>query len=144
MKTIISALVSGILFGAGLTLSQMANPEKVLNFLDIAGSWDPSLLMVMTGALTVTLICFRPILKRPKPLWDTRFYLAANSGLDKPLLIGAAIFGVGWGITGYCPGPAIAGLGLGNSEVLIIVPGICLGFFMYDFWVALASTQLKK
>lgn len=131
MKLIAIALISGILFGVGLTLSQMTNPNKVLAFLDISGNWDPSLILVMVGALTITSLLFRPILKRPTPLFDKEFYLASKSAVDKPLLIGAAIFGVGWGIGGYCPGPAIAGLGLGNVEAIVMVFSIYLGFFCH-------------
>lgn len=134
MKLIIVALISGIIFGVGLTLSQMTNPDKVLNFLDISGNWDPSLILVMAGALAVTLLCFRRILKRPMPLFDKQFYLSNKSVIDKPLLIGAAIFGVGWGISGYCPGPSIAGLGLGTSEAVVMIVSIYLGFMAHRFY----------
>jgi uncharacterized protein len=131
MKLIIISLISGTLFGIGLTLSQMTNPDKVINFLDIAGNWDPSLIFVMFGALSVTLLLFRPILKRPTPLFDKQFYLSSKSAIDKPLLIGAAIFGMGWGISGYCPGPSIAGLGLGNFEAVVMIASIYLGFMAH-------------
>lgn len=131
MKLIVIALISGILFGIGLALSQMTNPAKVLNFLDIAGNWDPSLIFVMVGALAVTTLCFRAILKRPTPLFDKQFYLSSKSAIDKPLLIGAAIFGIGWGISGYCPGPSIAGLGLGNFEAVVMVSSIYMGFMIH-------------
>lgn len=128
MKLIMAALFSGILFGVGLALSQMTNPDKVLNFLDLAGNWDPSLVFVMVGALAVTSLFFRKILNRPRPLFDKEFYLSSKSVIDKPLLIGAAIFGIGWGISGYCPGPAVAGLGLGNFEAVVMIFAIYLGF----------------
>lgn len=128
------AFLSGILFGTGLTLSQMANPDKVLNFLDVTGNWDPSLILVMIGALSVTVLFFRIILKRPKPLFDEKFYLSTKSAIDKPLIIGATIFGIGWGISGYCPGPVVAGLGLGNTEAVVMVVSIYLGFFMHRFY----------
>lgn len=131
MKQIGVSLLCGILFGIGLALSQMTNPTKVLNFLDVAGNWDPSLIFVMLGALMVTFISFRFILQRAKPLLDKSFYLSTKTAIDKPLLIGAAIFGIGWGITGYCPGPAVAGLGLGNFEAVVTVFSICLGFITY-------------
>ncbi|MDD5580933.1 MAG: YeeE/YedE family protein [Methylobacter sp.] len=134
MKLIMIALISGLLFGAGLTLSQMTNPDKVLNFLDIAGNWDPSLIFVMAGALSITLLFFRPILKRPRPLFDKKFYLSSKSALDKPLLIGAAIFGIGWGISGYCPGPSVAGLGLGNFEAIVMIGSIYLGFIAHRLY----------
>jgi uncharacterized protein len=98
------AIISGLLFGIGLTLSKMTNLDKVINFLDLAGNWDPSLIFVMLGALSVTLLSFRQILKFQRPLFDKEFYLPSKTAIDKPLLIGAAIFGMGWGISGYCPG----------------------------------------
>jgi uncharacterized protein len=131
MKLIVIALISGILFGIGLTLSQMVNPNKVLNFLDIAGNWDPSLIFVMLGALAVTTLCFRLILKRPTPLFDKQFYLASKTIIDKPLLIGAGLFGIGWGLAGYCPGPVVAGLGLGNTEAIVMVVSIYLGLMIH-------------
>jgi uncharacterized protein len=135
MKLIILSLISGILFGAGLALSQMTNPDKVLNFLDIAGNWDPSLIFVMTGALAVTSLCFRKILKRSRPLFDKEFYLSNKSAVDKTLLIGAAIFGIGWGISGYCPGPSVAGLGLGNVEAVVMIFSIYLGFVAHRLFL---------
>lgn len=131
MKNNTVALLCGIIFGAGLTLSQMTDPAKVLSFLDIAGNWDPSLIFVMLGALTVTMTSFRIILKMPSPLLAQRFLIASKTALDKPLILGSVIFGIGWGITGYCPGPSVAGLGLGNIEALIMVCAIYAGFWSY-------------
>jgi len=129
MKKILLALVSGILFGLGLSLSQMVNPEKVLGFLDITGNWDPSLAFVMIGALAVAFISFRWVLKRPAPLLDNAFHVSKRREIDKPLLLGAALFGIGWGMSGYCPGPALASLGLGTREALVMVIAIYAGFF---------------
>ena len=134
MKLIVLALISGILFGIGLTLSQMTNPDKVIDFLDLAGNWDPSLVFVMLGALTVTMLSFRIILKRPSPLFDKEFYLSSKSAIDKTLLIGAAIFGIGWGMSGYCPGPSVAGLGLGNFEAIVMVAAIYMGFIAHRIY----------
>ena len=139
MKLIGLAFLSGILFGVGLALSQMTNPNKVLDFLDLTGNWDPSLLFVMIGALAVTGSCFWLILKRPAPLFDQQFYLSSLSAIDKPLIIGATIFGIGWGITGYCPGPSVAGLGLGNFEGLVMVCAIYLGFYAYGLYIRFGS-----
>lgn len=133
MKLILASLISGILFGVGLSLSQMINPDKVLNFLDIAGAWDSSLIFVMLGALEVTFISFKVILKRPSPVFDHKFYLATKKEIDKSLIIGATIFGIGWGITGYCPGPAVAGLGFGNPEAVIMIIAIYLGFMVHRY-----------
>lgn len=134
MRLILVALLSGLLFGAGLTLSQMTSPGKVINFLDITGNWDPSLIFVMAGALAVTTLCFRKILKRPAPLFDKQFYLSSKSAIDRPLIIGALIFGIGWGISGYCPGPSIAGLGLGNFEAVVMIGSIYLGFVAHRLY----------
>lgn len=135
MKTVILALVSGIIFGLGLSLSQMINPNKVIGFLDIFGDWDPSLAFVMIGALGVSLISFRFILKRSTPLFEARFLLSDKTQIDKTLFIGAAIFGVGWGLSGYCPGPAVASLSLGGIEAVVMVVAIYAGFFSQN-WLA--------
>lgn len=132
MKQNLMALLCGIIFGTGLSLSQMINPNKVLNFLDITGPWDPSLLFVMLGALGVAVITFRLILKRKAPIWMETFHISRKSSVDKPLILGAAIFGIGWGMSGYCPGPAIAGLGLMSMESVIMVASIYLGFIAYQ------------
>lgn len=131
MKPIVTALISGILFGVGLALSQMTNPDKVLNFLDIAGNWDPSLVLVMAGALGITYFSFRKILKQPGQLLEGEPCPINTAGIDKPLIIGSAIFGIGWAIGGYCPGPAIAGLGLGNVESVVMVFSMYSGFFVH-------------
>jgi len=132
MKTHLIALLSGILFGAGLALAHMIDPNKVLNFLDVTGHWDPSLLFVMIGALSVAMIAFKLILKRPAPLWSTSFHLPQKASIDLKLIAGAAIFGIGWGMSGYCPGPSVTGLSLLSSESVIMILSIYLGFFAYD------------
>ena len=123
------ALATGILFGLGLAISEMINPEKVLAFLDVAGNWDPSLAFVMGGAVGVTLLTFRFVLKLDKPLVATRFEIPTSQDIDKPLLAGAAIFGIGWGIAGYCPGPAIASLTIGSIEPPVFVLAFIVGNF---------------
>ena len=135
MKHCLAALLSGTLFGFGLSLSQMTDPNKVLGFLDVSGRWDPSLAFVMMGALIVSAIAFRFILKRSRPILAEEFHVAKKKTLDKPLLFGAMIFGIGWGMSGYCPGPAVAGLGLGNPEAFVMVASIYLGFVAQGFWV---------
>lgn len=121
MARLLTALGTGLLFGLGLGLSQMVNPAKVLGFLDVAGDWDPSLAFVMAGGLAVTLVFFRPTLSRVGPLFGDRFFVPAKGELDARLTGGSALFGVGWGLVGLCPGPAIASLsyGLGNSLIFI-------------------------
>lgn len=132
MKQNLIALLSGIIFGIGLSLSHMIDPNKVLSFLDISGNWDPSLIFVMLGALVVAFVSFKLILKRPAPIWVESFHISRKSSVDKPLILGAAIFGIGWGMSGYCPGPAIAGLGLLSMESVIMVTTIYLGFIAYQ------------
>jgi len=130
MKTNIIALFSGILFGVGLSLSHMINPAKVQNFLDITGNWDPSLLFVMIGALSISLVAFRFILKRSAPVWAGTFELPKKRSIDLKLITGAAIFGIGWGFSGYCPGPSVTGLALFSLESVIMVITIYLGFIV--------------
>ncbi len=134
MNRLMMALLSGVVFGLGLSLSQMINPDKVLGFLDISGSWDPSLALVMAGALTIAMPGFQWIRRQPKPLLDNEFHITSKTQLDKPLLIGAALFGIGWGMTGYCPGPAFASLALGNQEALYMVLSIYAGFSAAGFF----------
>ena len=129
MKNNLVALLSGIIFGLGLALSQMIDPNKVINFLDITGNWDPSLAFVMMGALAVSMLSFRFILKRSAPLLESGFHVSRQALISRPLLIGAGLFGVGWGMTGYCPGPAVASLGLFSVEGMIMVAAIYAGFF---------------
>ena len=116
----ISAFGAGLLFGIGLWLSGMANPHKVLDFLDIAGNWDPSLLLVMAGAVAVTLPTFRPVIKR-KSITFT------STQIDLPLAAGAMIFGLGWGIGGYCPGPALTALSNLSAEAFVFVGAMIVG-----------------
>ena len=117
----ISALVCGLLFGLGLAASGMTDPAKVIGFLDIFGSWDPDLLFVMGSAVVTTAISFRFVLKKDKPFFASVFSLPTAAGLDKRLLVGASLFGIGWGLYGYCPGPAIASLGYFKPSALLFV-----------------------
>jgi len=133
MKRNIIALVTGLLFGFGLAVSHMVEPGKVLAFLDVAGNWDPSLLLVMAGGVTVTLVAYRLIRGRTAPLFAPQFYLPTRSALDRPLVVGAGIFGVGWGIAGYCPGPGIAALGLGTWEAPVFVAALAAGSLVYKW-----------
>jgi uncharacterized protein len=129
MQRTISAGLIGLIFGTGIALSGMANPAKVLNFFDIAGSWDPSLALVMASALVVTAIGYRFVLMRDKPVVEARFHLPTGRKLDLPLVAGSAIFGVGWGISGFCPGGAIPALGLGEPTAWIFVGTMLSGIF---------------
>jgi uncharacterized membrane protein YedE/YeeE len=132
MKINLMALLSGIIFGVGLSWSQMINPNKVLDFLDVTGHFDPSLIFVMLGALSVALISFKWVRTLPAPLLGESFQLSKNTVIDKPLVLGAVIFGIGWGMTGYCPGPALASLALFSVESVVMVFAICAGLFAYN------------
>jgi hypothetical protein len=125
-RTLLAGIV-GLVFGTGIAFSGMANPAKVLNFFDFAGTWDPSLGLVMIAALAVAAIGYRFVLRRDKPLFDTRFHLPTNRKLDTPLLAGSAVFGIGWGISGFCPGGAIPALGLGELSAWIFVGSMLAG-----------------
>ena len=122
-----AALLAGAVFGAGLTVAQMTDPRKVLAFLDLAGAWDASLLFVLGGAVLVTFAGYRGVLRRGAPLLGDRFHLPTATSIDPALIGGALLFGLGWGVGGYCPGPAIASLGLGNPEALWFIPSMAVG-----------------
>ena len=128
------ASFAGALFGLGLAVSGMMNPAKVIGFLDLAGGWDPTLAFVMGGALLVTIPAFRVILGRPRPILADTFALPTKSALDGRLLGGAALFGVGWGLSGFCPGPAVAALTTGLTPVFAFVAAMMVGMVLYA-WV---------
>jgi hypothetical protein len=123
----ITSFVIGVIFGLGLRISEMINPARVIGFLDVTGRWDPTLLLVMAGALAVTLPGFALILRRRQPLLARQFVLPTKSRPDAPLIIGAALFGIGWGLGGLCPGPALAGLVSGSPAVLLFVAAMIAG-----------------
>ncbi|NEQ46214.1 MAG: YeeE/YedE family protein [Leptolyngbya sp. SIOISBB] len=125
------ALIAGLLFGLGLGVSQMVDRDRVLGFLDIAGDWDPTLAFVMGGAVLVTLISFRFVLQRPHPIFIEKFYLPTRQDIDRTLLIGAGLFGIGWGIAGYCPGPAITATVLGIANPFIFLVAMIIGSWAY-------------
>lgn len=129
----LTAFCAGLVFSLGLLLSQMVDPEKVLNFLDFFGNWDPSLLLVMGAALMVYWLGFFLIKpKMSKPLFTTDFQLPGKSNLDKPLLTGAVLFGLGWGITGLCPGPALANIPGGEPKLLVFVTLMAATIWGFD------------
>ncbi|HTH60762.1 MAG TPA: YeeE/YedE family protein [Paraburkholderia sp.] len=126
-----ASLAAGLVFGFGLALSGMTRPQKVLGFLDVAGQWDPSLMFVLGGAVVVATIAFRFVLRRAAPLFEPSFSLPTNRVIDAPLIGGALLFGIGWGIAGYCPGPAIAQLAAPNLETLYFLPAMIAGWWLY-------------
>lgn len=124
---LVTAYLIGLVFGLGIALSGMINPAKVLNFFDVAGTWDPSLAFVMGGALAVTAVGYRLVFRNPAPILDDHFHLPKASAIDARLVGGAAIFGVGWGIAGFCPGGALPALGTGRPEVIVFVSALLAG-----------------
>jgi uncharacterized protein len=132
---ILVALVAGLVFGIGLTVAQMVDTAKVLGFLDLgaipSGGWDPSLALVMAGALAVTAVLFAVARGRGRPFFATELALPKAIGIDRRLLAGALIFGAGWGLVGYCPGPALAALGFGATKTLGFVAAMGLGMMLY-------------
>ncbi len=123
----LAALIAGLMLGTGIAVSGMINPAKVLNFFDIAGTWDPSLIFVMGAALLVSGIGYRLVLKRPRPVFDIMFHLPTRRDLDPALIGGSAIFGIGWGIAGFCPGGALPALGLFQPDAVIFVGAMIAG-----------------
>lgn len=139
MKIALVALLAGLLFGAGLALGGMTNPAKVVAFLDVSGRWDPSLAFVMGSALLVTFPVFAWVRRAGRPLLAERFQLPTKRDLDPQLLAGAALFGIGWGIAGLCPGPAIANLAAGSPEVLLFVAAMVAGMWLRDRTAAITG-----
>lgn len=137
--TLIASLLSGLVFGLGLIVSGMASPAKVLAFLDIAGAWDPSLAFVMVGAVVTAFIGYRLVFKRQKPLTAASFQLPAKKEIDRPLLLGSAIFGIGWGLGGFCPGPALTAATLGAAGTYAFLPMMFAGMWLAR---ALASRRV--
>lgn len=129
------ALLSGLLLGTGLLLSGMADPANVLGFFDLAGTWNPSLAFVMGGGLTVTWVGYRLCLRRAAPLCDDRFQVPARSDIDGRLIGGAVLFGIGWGIAGYCPGPALSAAAAGLAQGAWFVAAMLAGMAVWG-WVA--------
>ena len=130
---LIFALFTGIVFGTGIAVSGMMNPAKVLNFFDVAGTWDPSLAFVMGGALVVTFLGYRLTWRRAAPLFGDRFQLPTSTAIDARLVGGSAIFGIGWGIAGFCPGAAIPALGTGRWEVALFLVSVVVGLALRRF-----------
>lgn len=130
MARVLAALGAGLLFGVGLTISRMVDPAKVLGFLDVAGTWDPSLALVMLGAAGTAAIGYRLVLRQQRPLLADAFQLPTRSELDPRLFGGAVIFGIGWGLAGICPGPAVTGIAYLQTESLYFIVAMFVGLFL--------------
>ena len=131
MRAILASLFCGMLFGAGLAVSGMINPAKVLNFLDFAGTWDPTLALVMGGALIVTIPGYLLVRRLGEPLLGGTFHLPTRRDIDPRLIGGAILFGLGWGLAGFCPGPAFAALSTGHAMVVVFVVAMAVGMVAF-------------
>ena len=132
--SIIAPLLCGLIFGTGLLISGMVQPTKVLGFLDIFGEWDPSLAVVMAAALAVAVPGFRLAGQRPAPLLARNYFWPTKTGIDRPLVLGAAMFGIGWGLVGLCPGPALESLATLSPGVIVFVIAMAAGMAIHDVW----------
>lgn len=141
---LVSTYLIGLIFGVGISISGMANPAKVLNFFDIAGTWDPSLVFVMGGAVVVAFFGYRIVLRRPAPVLDAKFHLPDNPRIDARLLGGSALFGIGWGIAGFCPGGALPALGTGQIDVFVFVAALIAGIFAAKGLTALTHARAAR
>lgn len=126
------SLLAGLVFGVGLLISGMANPEKVLGFLDLAGLWDPSLALVMVGAIVVGVIAFQVAGKRRLTLLGKEFRLPTKTDIDKRLVVGSLLFGAGWGLAGFCPGPALVAMGAGQQKAVVFVIAMLFGMAAFE------------
>ena len=141
---IIAAILIGMVFATGLTLSGMTLPQKVLGFLDVFGAWDPSLAFVMGSAVLVSWSGYRLVLGKAAPLLVPRFELPTATRIDLRLVAGAALFGLGWGLVGFCPGPAVANLASGETGIFVFVAAMIAGFRMVDFALPQANSSLPE
>ena len=142
---LLSQYAIGVLFGWGLIISGMSNPQKVLGFLDLAGNWDPSLMFVMLGAVIVGLAGFYVVSKRTEAFFGGALHIPTRRDITKPLIVGSLIFGVGWGIAGFCPGPALVALGAGHLKALVFVIAMLVGMEVCErFFAGHKSTSKPK
>ena len=131
---VIASLLAGLVFGLGLIVSGMANPAKVLGFLNLAGPWDPSLALVMVGAIAVGLVAFHVARKRTTSLLGAAMELPISRQIDRRLVLGSVLFGVGWGFVGFCPGPAMVALGMGEAKAVVFVVAMLLGMGIFELF----------
>ena len=133
MVTVFASLLAGLVFGLGLIVSGMANPAKVLGFLDLTGAWDPSLAFVMAGAIVVAALAFAVAKKRTVSLLGAAMKLPASRDIDRRLVIGSVVFGIGWGVAGFCPGPGLVALGMGELKALAFVAAMLAGMGIFEW-----------
>lgn len=143
VRSLLFSVVTGLVFGIGLLLSGMTQPAKVINFLDVLGSWDPSLAFVMGGAIAVHFFAYRLVPRLPKPVWGVRWNLPTRRDVDVRLLGGAALFGAGWGLGGYCPGPALTSVVAGASSTLLFTGAMLAGMWGFSVWEASRNNSLE-
>ncbi len=141
---VFASLLAGLVFGLGLILSGMANPAKVLGFLDLAGAWDPSLALVMMGAIAVGLVAFALVRQRTMSFLGLDMKLPTARHIDRRLIGGSLLFGVGWGIAGFCPGPALAALGMGEIKAVVFVGAMLLGMGLFELLERRAAPSPQK
>jgi uncharacterized membrane protein YedE/YeeE len=141
---ILTSLLAGLIFGVGLIVSGMANPAKVLGFLDLAGSWDPSLAFVMGGAIGVGLVSFAIAKRRTVSFLGELMRMPTSRDIDRRLIVGSALFGIGWGIAGFCPGPALASLGTGNPKAIMFVLSMVAGMGIFELLEMRKNTLASK
>ncbi len=144
MRATVPALITGILFGAGLALSDMINPARVLAFLDLTGSWDPTLAFVMAGAVAASAAGYFAAHRRRTPVFGRTFFIPENRLLDRQLIAGAAVFGIGWGLVGFCPGPIICALALGVWQAWLFAAAMVLGMFLHRATAGLGAPPTRS
>ena len=141
---VIASLLAGLVFGLGLILSGMASPAKVLGFLDLAGPWDPSLALVMAGAIAVGLVAFFVARNRTVSFLGAEMKLPTARHIDRRLVVGSLVFGIGWGIAGFCPGPGLVALGMGEAKAIVFVAAMLLGMGMFEWLERRKQTALAR
>jgi len=144
MQRLIFGLLSGLIFGVGLVVSGMSNPAKVLNFLDVAGAWDPSLLFVLGGASVTTFIGYRLVWRRNLPISDVAFQIPTRRDISPQLIAGSVLFGLGWGASGFCPGPAWTALPLLSTGILAFMPSMIVGMLLTRWWTTRSSQDVLR
>lgn len=141
MKNLVFASIAGLVFGVGLVLSGMTQPAKVVGFLDLSGRWDPSLAFVMGGAIAVHFLAYRLVPKLKRPIWGAAWSLPTRRDVDRRLVLGAVLFGAGWGLGGYCPGPALTSVVAGASSTLIFTSAMLVAMWAHSLWTTAAEAR---